>query len=466
MIDKEKHEGLRILRAELENFKNIDSTLVDIGGDSICVIGKNRAGKSSFIQAILSPMDTKMIPSEPIRKGEERAKISIQIGGTVMGEQKTYTLDMHFSPKNKKGRLVLYNERGEEVSSPAKTIKSLIGNVSFDVMKWLTESNEKKINTVKALTGCGKEIDLINIDIDTKWKNMKAKLDRAEELENTLNNKQYNRQEIELYSNPIPKESMDAMMTELNEVSKHLLTYSNIEQKTAGYESAIKASDERIQECLKNKDRGEKEIQRLQAEIVRMQSLMTQEDQKIAFENAEIEKNKINIQKGKEWLATRPRPNPESINKRITDATTHNQHHAQIGILAEHQKEMIKCKQEAEKFKSEVADLEKKRAGIIAKSQLPIAGFTFTDKGLFLDGLPLEEGQINTERLFDVGVEIAMAMNPTLKTIFLHDGSLFDKASLRTIIQKIESKGYQAIVELVDYNGKDLEIKFAEEELK
>ena len=85
-----QHEGLKSLSLDIDNFKSIDKMIVEIGGRSLLIIGKNGAGKSSFIQAMMSPLNSKMLPSEPIKKGQERAKISHKIGGVLNGQYEEY----------------------------------------------------------------------------------------------------------------------------------------------------------------------------------------------------------------------------------------------------------------------------------------------------------------------------------------------------------------------------------------
>ncbi len=456
-------EGLRFISAELENFKNIDKTLVEIGGESILVLGKNTAGKSSFIQALTSAVNSKLLPSEPIKKGQERAKISVKIGGQLHGEHKEYTIDIFFTPGNKSGRMVVTNDKGEGIKSPATFVKSLIGNVSFDVMKWLNESKEKKLNTIKSLTGCADQIDTLNSQIKEKKGSKKTKKDRAEELEAILINKQYTPVELEKYSEPV---DMEPLLAELNQVSKNMTTYSEVENKIAVLNNEINNHTNSLTSSQGRIVSANNEIERLKAEIERQNTIISQENLSIEHQNTAIAEKNITIGKCNEWLSARPRPNAEAVNAKITEATEHNGHHNNIGVLAVHQKEMIKSKAEAEAFDAEVKALEKKRSDIISKSQLPIKGLSFTDEDILLDDVPLEEGQINTARLFEVGVDVAMAMNPNLKTIFLHDASLFDKANLKAIVKKIEERGYQAILEVVDYEGGELTVKFTEEELK
>lgn len=447
-------EGLRFLRLELEKFKNIDKKVIEIGGQSIIVMGKNGSGKSSLIQALMSPLDAKVVPSVPIKKGEERATVSVTIGGKINGEEKQYTVDMYFTPKNNSGRIVVTDQNGETVKSPATFIKTLLGNYSFDVMKWLNDPKAKKLETIKNLTGCGKQIDLINKEIKEKADIKKAKKARAEEIEAVMKNHQYSQEEIDKYSEPIKTEELQNLLTQ---VSQNQKTWDEFKVKVDGLKNSKDNSFSQIKYVVDEISKKEQEIIKLQNELV---SLKTRH---VEMNNAIIEIDS-KISKGEEWLNNNKRPDSNAIIQKMNDAAAHNENHSMINNLAEKQREMLAAKQDVGKIDIEINTLENNRSKIISESQLPVQGLTFTDDEILLDNVPLEEGQINTARLFDVGVEVAMALNPGLKTIFLHDGSLFDKENLKIIVDKIEAKGYQAIVEVVS-EDESLEVKFTEEQL-
>ena len=63
-------DNYKILKAEVNNFQNIDCKTVEINGKSLAIIGKNGQGKSSFIRAVMSALNSKYVPSEAIKKGE------------------------------------------------------------------------------------------------------------------------------------------------------------------------------------------------------------------------------------------------------------------------------------------------------------------------------------------------------------------------------------------------------------
>ena len=438
--NQENESDLKFLGLEIENFKNLEKRKVDIGGQSIMVIGKNGTGKSSIIQALMSPLNSKMLPTEPIKKGEERAKISVTIGGNHFGSYSEYILDMYFTAKDKKGRLTVTNADGESVKSPATFIKGLIGNVSFDIMKWLHDDKANKLKTIKALTGVSDEIDIIDIQIKKTKEDRKYKKQRAEDLEAILNNHAFTPQEIDMYSRTI---DLLPIQQEMAGIAKAQKDYDGVINKLNEFNSNVYRLNQSIYE-------KREEINRLTNQIEAMEH--------------EISQSQSNIQSGNKWLETHERPSIEAVNEKINQAILHNEKCSQIGNLASHQREMITCKEEANKMSVDITALEDKKLSIISKSQFNIPGLTFTDDDIFLDNIPLEEGQVNTARLFEIGTEVAIAMNPNLKVIFLHDASLFDHEALKTIIRKVEERGYQLVVELVSEDN-EAEVRFTEEVL-
>jgi hypothetical protein len=59
-----------------------------------------------------------------------------------------------------------------------------------------------------------------------------------------------------------------------------------------------------------------------------------------------------------------------------------------------------------------------------------------------------------------------MAMNPNLRVMIIKDGSLLDKETLNKIINIADKRGYYLLIEVVDSEQEDLELRFVESEVK
>jgi len=447
MINKSA-EGLRSQYIEITNFKNIKSRIVDIGGKSFIIMGPNGAGKSSLIQAMMIGMDSKMIPSEPITAGEERAMVRHKISGLVNGIAQEYILDLYFTPGNKKGRLELYNEKMEKLPTPATTVKSIIGNVSFDVTHWLNLAPAKKLQFIKEVSGASKEIDVINNKIKDSKEQLKRVKDKSEDLEGALKNHEFTKEEIDMYSE---SKDVSAISAELDSVSEKQKQYDDILNKTNNFERDSK-------QCNQN-------IEKLNNEINDLKMRIAQKEGEIHTQMELKSKNDENASRGREYLSKKERPDATEIVKRMNEAVAWNEKHSRVKMLSDQHREMLKLKESIEEHKRVIDKLEGERLEILRNSQLPVEGLSFNDESLFIDGLPLEEGQINTQRLWEISVDIAIALNPNYKVIFIQDGSLLDREHLKAIVKKIEDHGYMAVIEAVDFDGGEMSIKFIEEDL-
>ncbi len=447
--------GLKLIKAEVTNFKNIDHRIVDMDGRSMVIIGKNGAGKSSLIQALMSPLNAKMVPAEPIKDGEERASVELTISGKLHGEETLYRVDMYFTPGNKKGRLVVTNSDGEAIKGATKSIvNSIVGNIGFDMFEFLDMAKTKEGKVSKP--GIKKQIDVlkgfmkpeekdqmhsIETEYKEKYEERTGYNSRIKQLEAFLQNSEYTQEEIDKYSKPIDASKIQQQSSEMaKKISNHDSVLKGIESK----EDEIKAKEEDVED-IKN------EIKKLQEKLK-------------GKENA-ISDLKKDIQKGKEWLEKNPKPNPEDIDKQLAEINEHNAKHEEIRSFIEKNNELNDCKDKSNFISNELKELEEQKKKVMSSSSLPVKGLSFDEDQIYYKGLPFVEGQIPTSTLIGIGTKIAMAMNPNLKVLTIHDGSLLDKETLSAVIKMTEKYGYQLLIEIVDQNGGDLDIKFTEEYL-
>lgn len=445
-------EGLRFQVVESENFMGIENTLIEIGGRSFIVSGRNEVGKSRTFNLLLSGIDSKNMPPEIITTGEDKAYTKTVLAGEINGVYQEYTIEMFYTPKNRSGRIKLTDKDGNDVKSPKEILKGLIGNLSFDMFKFLDDSKANKIKILKEVSGVRVDIDKLDLKrkglFDERTK-LNAVIERDEVL---MKNHGYTPEEIDKYTEPVDIKPIE---DELTGISKKIENWNYVKnganEAKKEYKVTIPAETAKrsktINENLAKIKALEEENDRLTKEIEEFHPKYTAAREK-----------RYN---GLTWLRKNKQPNATEISTRLSDANLHNKHHEYVKQYGEKQRQLIKDKQKAIELTASIEKCDTDKDKLISSSKLPVKGLSFTDEEITYKGLPLEDKQINTATLYNIGFEISKALNPTLKVIFIRAASLFDSAHLKNVITKARKEGYQVIAEKVTDDDK-LDIKFIE----
>jgi predicted ATP-dependent endonuclease of OLD family len=438
-----KEEGIKVLSLVVENFKNIEKTEVDFAGRSATIIGKNGAGKSSLIQAICSPIDSNYIPAKPVKKGEERGSIELTIGGSLHGEEETYTLGLHFSEKHKKGRITVTNGEGEKVNGGKQFISDIVGNIGFDIQEFIklgVTSNgsiskpgtQEQIEILKKLMP--KDVLKQMHDLDKEFKDVyEARADVNRDIlhaKSRLEGHDFSQDELERYNEVVDTEGIVSKMTN---IEKELERYNKVFSTVDSLLDSIPLKQERLALL-------EEKVEALHAEIT-----------------ADIDK----LDKGEVWLTNKTKPSIEAMNIELSNANMHNNKVKEVKSLQDSQI-AIRLLQESSEANTERLDkIKREKKQIFTSSPLPVKGLTFDEEGIYFKGLPFVEGQHPSSTIISIGAKIGMALNPNLRMLVIKDGSLLDKKTLKWLVSQCEKENYQLFVEMVADN-EEVEIEFIE----
>lgn len=440
-------EGLKIMDIDVECFKNIKKKIVHLDGRSLVILGGNGAGKSSFIQSILSPLDSSYIPPNPVMEGEERASIKLKIAGELFGEYKSYNLDLYFTPGNQTGRLVVTNHLGEQVKAAKSLIKSLIGNIGFDIFQFIQSSPAKQVETLKELAG----VDFN--DLDMKRKEIYDKRSyvnkRIEEEQTLLGNSGFTDDQIEKYSKPVDVTEFKSQMAN---ISKATEDYVKVEIGMRDKEKANK-------ELLVTISENEQKIKDYEVQIIKLQEA-------IEINRTTVSNNDRDMAKGEAWLKANLKPSANDIQAQLSVAEQHNENYNKINAYAAKSNALIKLKQESSDLSDTIKMIDEDKQNMIKNSKLPIEGLSFNEKCVLLDGLEFSELQINKSRIIKVGFLIGLSMNPNLRVAIINDGSLLDKEQITEVLNLAQEHNCQILIEKVLEDGGELDVKFTEEYLK
>ncbi len=438
-----KEEGIKVLSLVVENFKNIEKTEVDFAGRSATIIGKNGAGKSSLIQAICSPIDSNYIPAKPVKKGEERGSIELTIGGSLHGEEETYTLGLHFSEKHKKGRITVTNGEGEKVNGGKQFISDIVGNIGFDIQEFIklgVTSNgsiskpgtQEQIEILKKLMPRDVLKQMHNLDKEFKdVYEARADVNRdISHAKSRLEGHDFSQDELERYNEVIDTEGIVSKMTN---IEKELEKYNKVFSTVDSLLDSIPLKQERLALL-------EEKVEALHADIT-----------------ADIDK----LDKGEVWLGKKTKPSIEAMNIELSNANMHNNKVKEVKSLQDSQIAIRLLQENSEANTERLDKIKREKKQIFTSSPLPVKGLTFDEEGIYFKGLPFVEGQHPSSTIISIGAKIGMALNPNLRMLVIKDGSLLDKKTLKWLVTQCEKENYQLFVEMVADN-EEVEIEFIE----
>lgn len=437
---------LKLMKAEIVNFKNIDAKELDINGRSFFITGSNQQGKSSFLQALLSPLDAKWMPTEPIMQGEEKGHIKLKVAGQLEGEHVEYKIECYFSQAKKRGRIVLFDAEGAQIKDGVKNIlDGIIGNIGFNIMSFiklgLTDSG--KVSTsgvreqIKILEDLMPQEDVKKLyelkhEYDKKYETRKDTNKEVKRLEGLIDNSPFSQEQIELYAE---KKSVVEESAKIDAAKKKNGVIDQCNTFIQEYSDSFETVSEEIVEIKRKLEEKRKEKQALISKRTEVDAYL------------EKNPNKVDVSALEESLQT------------ISD---HNTQCDKVADLHQTKVDLQTKSTESETLTTRLKKIEQEKKDIFANTKMPVKGLAFDDEKVTYKGLPLSEGNISTSQLIGVGLKVGMALNPNLKVMVIKDGSLLDNETMNYALKMCEKEGYQLMIETVKHEGGDLNIEFIE----
>lgn len=399
---------MKIINLYAENLKRLTVVQITPEGNLVQITGRNGQGKTSVLDAIWWALDgAKKIQSTPIRKGEERAIIRLDLGDIKVTRRFNAQEDGSYTTS-----ITVENGEGARFSSPQSMLDNLLGELTFDPLAF---TRMKDADQVMAMRSLVPDFDFDQADADNKRdfatrteENRRAKADRA-----------------------------SAEAIKLPDVIPERVVFSDL-------------SREWNEANLKNSER-DNEIKRRggitnQREILRSQ-IADFEDQLMDMRSREA-----SLTENINGFSDLPDAiNIDSIRSKMDHAEATNR----IVNQAETRARFLSAAEEAEEKAERLTDsINRRKAAAkeaIEKSDMPVNGLTIEDGSVYLDGVPLN--QASDAQQLQVSISIAMALNPKLKVIRVRDGSLLDDDAMNTLVAMADEHDYQIWIERVDSSG-------------
>lgn len=395
----------RIVNFHAENVKRLK--VVDITPDPeqnvITITGRNGQGKTSLLDSIYWALaGQKHIQDLPIRTGEDRAKIVLDLGAYKV--TRTFT--------EKASYISVENADGFKSTNPQQMLDGLMGSITFDPLEFTRQDYKKQYETLRGLVQL--DVDIEKMDADNK----------ADFEERTIINRQAKELEAQVAGIIVPDNAPEEPVIVAELVNQR-------DGLTAAVAEAAKLDGE-IASFNKSLEDMEAQVRALTERITNGKALV-QERQSIRNAMAVPQDSEVN-----------------DLTMKIQSAEESNRAYQARQARAAKEAE-AKLKQDAsEKLTKAMKDRTAAKEDALARAKMPIKGLAFADGRVLYNGVPFDQAS-NAEQI-KISTAIAMAMNPKLRVIRIKDGSLLDDDSMDVLRAMAAEHDFQVWIERVSDN--------------
>lgn len=426
-----ERQNMRIVSLTSENFMRLVAVELTPSKDGLVLItGKNGMGKSSVLDAIYTTLGGgKIAPDKPIRDGEERAET------TIVTEN--YRITRTFTEKGSK--LVIKNADGIEASSPQKLLDKIVGDISFDPMKFIAmgDTEAGKRNQRIALM---KLAGLDFADLNTKIANLKA--DRSD-VRKDKERLEHEAGRITIPDPELPDEliEMADLVGRLNVANAHNSAIKDKKVEVSEMETSIKNLGQQAANWKEKSSGIKDEIAGLEEQLLECEQMLKATEEVKLSEVSDLAALVESI---------KPPIDTEEITQEMGKVEATNEQIKQREQKADLTKQSEAKADLYRKYGLSMKAFESEKATRLAKATMPLEGLSVTDDCVVFEGIPLS--QVNGAKQLEVGLGIAMAQNPELKVILM-EGNNLDEDSLAVISKMTADKGFQVWVERIKGKG-------------
>lgn len=420
---------MKIIGLCIEGFRRIKAVRMklDPAGNAVFVTGKNSAGKTSVLDAIVAALGGGEMADHAIQAGRDRAEIRIDLGGLTVRK----VIAAGQSP-----RLIV--KTGDGLSGGQAALDAIVGAVGLDPVELAQIPAVEQ--AAKLRDALGLKLDFARIDGQAS----KIRQDR-EDL-----NRRIRDEEGILRAFRIPENAPTELVSVDDLLTKQAFAMSTNEANRA---KRTFAADVRIREAgaRRKVDELEDKIKDLQAATIRVQA-----EKLKAFDLAEA--LSIEADAAESYLAEAKDVDLEPISEAIRNAGAVNEVVQARRARDAKAKSIQDAKAKSATMTESLEGLKAERAKLCA-SRLPasLSGIAFDDvSGLTVNGLPLED--LGTGERLRVTTQVALALNPKLRVVLIRAGNDLDGDNLKAVIDASEAADAQVWIERIEKPADDADV--------
>ncbi|MDI2075542.1 ATP-binding protein [Bradyrhizobium sp. Mp27] len=422
-------QPLRILSLDVENILRVVAVRVRPDGKVVELTGRNRQGKSSVIEAIWMALGgERLIPTDPIHDGAEVGRIVLDLGDDAGTQYRVARKIVRAD--NEKGfatSLTIEGADGKRFTNPQKILNGFIGALSCDPLDFIAMKPQEQFDLLKQFVA-GVDFDKIAKANDDDFKtrtdvNRDAKAKRV--------------QADGIRIDPdAPTERQDE-----GKLVAELAAAGEANAAAERFRSGLAAKKVRAEAADAAAEANRKRIEELRKEIATLEVLADQTDAEAADLRLEIAE-----------AGDCPVPvDTADLTARINAARDAN---ARFDVAERARADRTRLDSEAATLEKRADELTKVMADrtaakekAVAEAKMPVAGISFGDGAILLDGHPL--AQASQAQKLNLAIAIGVALQPRLRFITTKNAALLDKDSWKALVDLAEQQNLMIIAETV-----------------
>ena len=396
---------MKVIRLEAENVKKLTAVDITPASHVVEITGKNGAGKTSVLDSLWWALaGTSEIQAQPIRKGEEKARIRLDLGDLVVIRRFNAQEDGTFTTT-----VTVENAEGARYPGPQQMLDALVGELTFDPLDFTRKSAREQFETLKRLTG----VDFA--EIETK---RREAFDQRTEANRKVRDLKAMQASLGGMPDDAPTERVDeqALVEKMARAAEH---NGDVQRR----ENAREAAKQKIEELTTGIAELETRITALQAERAALRKRLDDAPDLPPLIDTNALSNEITRARG------------------INILVEQGERRAKVAA------DLLQAEAEAGDLTARIDQLDQDKRDAISQAKMPVEGLGLGEDAVMLSGMPFDQAS-DAEQL-RASVAIAAAANPKLRIIRVRDGSLLDQESMGLLAAFAAEHDMQVWIETV-----------------
>ncbi|MGY4224413.1 hypothetical protein ACVMIH_001774 [Bradyrhizobium sp. USDA 4503] len=426
----EQPSPLKILSLDVENVLRVRAVRIQPNGNVLELTGRNRQGKSSVIDALWAALGgEKMIPADPVHDGAKMGNIVVDIGDAAGLKYRVTRRIKKKDDGDWSTSLTIENEDGFRSDKPQQILNTLIGALSCDPLDFISKKPKEQFDLLKSFVS-GVDFDAI------------AKADEEDFKARTDINRDAKAKRVQADGIRIDPEAPTERQDEAKLVAE-LAAAGETNAAAERYRADIAARKQKAAVLDTAAEAARRRVEDLRTQIASLEAAADRDETEAANIRLEVAEAAI-----PDLVDT------ADLTARITAAREAN---ARFGAAERARADRTRLDEEAaalekrsEELTNAMAAREAAKKKAVAEAEMPIAGISFGEGTILLDGHPL--AQASQAQKLSLAVAIAMKLQPRLRFLTTKHAALLDDESWAALVRLADEQDLLVIAETVNSN--------------